>query len=121
MIDMNKIDSFEKKQIEKTIKKKSIPNFSYGDVLCVDTKVREGSRERIQQFEGVCITKKNRGINSSFSVRKISYGEGVERIFPLHSPNIDSIDVIKRGKVRRAKLYYLRDRKGRAARIKEEK
>ena len=117
MIDMNKIDSFEKKQIEKTIKKKSIPNFSYGDVLCVDTKVREGSRERIQQFEGVCITKKNRGINSSFSVRKISYGEGVERIFPLYSPNVLSVKVVRRNKVRRAKLYYLRNLRGKKARM----
>ena len=97
----------------------AVPAFSPGDTVRVNVKVIEGSRERIQAFEGVCIAKKNRGLNSSFTVRKISYGEGVERIFPLHSPRIDSIELVRRGDVRRAKLYYLRGRTGKRARIAE--
>jgi large subunit ribosomal protein L19 len=93
--------------------------FRPGDTVRVNVRVIEGTRERVQAFEGVCIAKKNRGINSSFTVRKISYGEGVERVFPLYSPRIDSIDVVRRGKVRRAKLYYLRERRGKSARIAE--
>jgi large subunit ribosomal protein L19 len=98
---------------------KKITDFSPGDTLKVGVKIVEGKRERIQYFEGVCIAKKNRDLNSSFTVRKISFGEGVERTFALYSPNVDSINVIRSGKVRRAKLYYLRDRKGKSARIAE--
>jgi len=98
---------------------RKLPDFNPGDTIVVQVKVVEGDRERVQAYEGVVIAKKNRGINSSFTVRKISYGEGVERVFPLYSPMIDSIRVVRRGKVRRAKLYYLRDRRGKAARIVE--
>jgi len=98
---------------------KNIPDFSSGDTVVVSVKVKEGKRERIQAFEGVVISKKNRGISSSFTVRKISYGEGVERVFQTHSPLIDSVKVKRFGDVRRAKLYYLRDRSGKSARIKE--
>ena len=101
----------------KNILKTDLPDFKTGDQVKVGVKVVEGNRSRIQQFEGVCITKKNRGINSSFSVRKISYGEGVERIFPLYSPNVLSVKVVRRNKVRRAKLYYLRNLRGKKARI----
>lgn len=104
-------------------KSKKIPQFSPGDTVRVNVKVVEGegdsARERIQAYEGVCIARKNAGLNSAFTVRKISYGEGVERIFPLYSPRIDSIELVRRGDVRRAKLYYLRDRSGKSARIKE--
>lgn len=116
---MSTIEKFEKEQIAKLTEGKDIPKFSSGDTLRVDVKVKEGGRERIQAFEGVCIAKKSRGINSSFTVRKLSYGEGVERVFPLYSPIIDKITVLRRGKVRRAKLYYLRGRTGKAARIVE--
>ena len=116
---MNIIEQFEKDQIKTLIKGKKIPQFHPGDTVRVNVKVREGTRERIQAFEGVCIRKKNRGLSSSFTVRKISFGEGVERTFALYSPNVDSIKVIRSGKVRRAKLYYLRDRKGKSARIAE--
>ena len=98
---------------------KNMPNFSSGDTVVVSVRVKEGKRERIQAFEGVVISKKNRGISSSFTVRKISYGEGVERVFQTHSPLIESVKVIRFGDVRRAKLYYLRDRSGKSARIKE--
>ena len=98
---------------------KNMPNFSSGDTVVVSVKVKEGKRERIQAFEGVVISKKNRGISSSFTVRKISYGEGVERVFQTHSPLIESVKVKRLGDVRRAKLYYLRDRSGKSARIKE--
>jgi large subunit ribosomal protein L19 len=98
---------------------RAIPEFGPGDTLKINVKVVEGSRERVQAFEGVCIGRSNRGINSSFTVRKISYGEGVERIFPLYSPKIQAIEVVRRGDVRRAKLYYLRGRTGKAARIAE--
>lgn len=98
---------------------KQIPEFNPGDTVVVNVKVKEGNRERIQAFEGVVIAKRNRGINSAFTVRKVSHGEGVERVFQTHSPTIDSISVKRRGDVRRAKLYYLRERQGKAARIKE--
>ena len=116
---MNIIDKIEKQQIEKVLAERSIPDFSAGDTLIVKVKVIEGTRERIQAFEGVCIARKNAGVRSAFTVRKISYGEGVERVFPLYSPRISDIEVVRRGKVRRAKLYYLRDRQGKSARIAE--
>ena len=116
---MNILDQIGKKQMDASIAERSIPEFGPGDTLKISAKVVEGSRERIQAFEGVCISRKNSGINSSFTVRKISYGEGVERVFPLYSPRIQSIEVIRRGAVRRAKLYYLRGRTGKAARIAE--
>ena len=116
---MNIIDKIEKQQIEKVLAERSIPDFSAGDTLIVKVKVIEGTRERIQAFEGVCIARKKAGVRSAFTVRKISYGEGVERVFPLYSPRISEIEVVRRGKVRRAKLYYLRDRQGKSARIAE--
>ena len=116
---MNIIDKKKKQQIEKVLAERSIPDFSAGDTLIVKVKVIEGTRERIQAFEGVCIARKNAGVRSAFTVRKISYGEGVERVFPLYSPRISEIEVVRRGKVRRAKLYYLRDRQGKSARIAE--
>ena len=116
---MNIIDKIEKQQIEKVLAERSIPEFSAGDTLIVKVKVIEGTRERIQAFEGVCIARKNAGVRSAFTVRKISYGEGVERVFPLYSPRISEIEIVRRGKVRRAKLYYLRDRQGKSARIAE--
>lgn len=117
---MNVIEQIDREQIEKLIAGKTIPAFRSGDTVNVLVKVVEGSRERMQSFEGVVIAKKNRGINSSFKVRKISNGEGVERLFHLYSPNIQ-IEVIKHGKVRRSKLYYLRERTGKSARIAEKK
>jgi large subunit ribosomal protein L19 len=116
---MKNIEDINKAAIQKIIANKKITVFSPGDTLKVGVKIVEGKRERIQYFEGVCIAKKNRDLNSSFTVRKISFGEGVERTFALYSPNVDSIKVIRSGKVRRAKLYYLRDRKGKSARIAE--
>ena len=116
---MNIIDTLENEQIAKLTAEKAIPDFAPGDTLKVSVKVVEGSRERLQAYEGVCIARKNDGLNSSFTVRKISYGEGVERIFPLYSPNVAEIEVVRRGDVRRAKLYYLRDRRGKSARIAE--
>ena len=116
---MKKIEDINKAAIKKIVANKKITDFSPGDTIKVGVKIVEGKRERIQYFEGVCIAKKNRDINSSFTVRKISFGEGVERTFALYSPNVDSIKVIRTGKVRRAKLYYLRDRKGKSARIAE--
>ena len=116
---MKNIEDINKAAIKKIVANKKITNFSPGDTIKVGVKIVEGKRERIQYFEGVCIAKKNRDINSSFTVRKISFGEGVERTFALYSPNVDSIKVIRSGKVRRAKLYYLRDRKGKSARIAE--
>jgi large subunit ribosomal protein L19 len=116
---MNILDKIEKQQIEKVLAERPIPDFSAGDTLKVNVKVVEGTRERIQAFEGVCIARKNAGVRSSFTVRKISYGEGVERLFPLYSPRISGIEVVRRGKVRRAKLYYLRERQGKSARIAE--
>ena len=116
---MKNIEDINKAAIKKIVANKKITDFSPGDTIKVGVKIVEGKRERIQYFEGVCIAKKNRDINSSFTVRKISFGEGVERTFALYSPNVDSIKVIRSGKVRRAKLYYFRDRKGKSARIAE--
>ena len=116
---MNVIEQIEREEIERLTDGRALPAFGPGDTVRVNVKVVEGTRERVQAYEGVCIGRRNRGLNSSFTVRKISYGEGVERIFPLYSPSIDSIEVVRRGRVRRAKLYYLRGRTGKAARIKE--
>ena len=116
---MNLLQKFEHSQLQARKAEYSAPEFAPGDTVCVNVKVVEGTRERIQAFEGVCIAIKRAGINSSFTVRKISYGEGVERVFPLHSPRIDSIEVLRRGRVRRAKLYYLRGLRGKRARIAE--
>ncbi len=116
---MKNIEDINKEAIKRIIANKKITEFSPGDTIKIGVKIVEGKRERIQYFEGVCIAKKNRDLNSSFTVRKISFGEGVERTFALYSPNVDSITVIRSGKVRRAKLYYLRDRKGKSARIAE--
>ena len=116
---MKNIEDINKANLEKLISKKKITEFFPGDTIRVGVRIVEGKRERIQNFEGVCIAKKNRNINSSFTVRKISFGEGVERTFALYSPVISSIKVIRSGKVKRAKLYYLRDRKGKSARIAE--
>ena len=116
---MKNIEDINKAAIQKITASKKIRDFSPGDTIKVGVKIVEGKRERIQYFEGVCIAKKNRDLNSSFTVRKISFGEGVERTFALYSPNVDTIKVIRSGKVRRAKLYYLRDRKGKSARIAE--
>ncbi len=116
---MKNIEDINKATIQKITANKKITDFSPGDTIKVGVKIIEGKRERIQYFEGVCIAKKNRDLNSSFTVRKISFGEGVERTFALYSPNVDTIKVIRSGKVRRAKLYYLRDRKGKSARIAE--
>ncbi len=116
---MNTIEQLEREQIEKLTAERPVPEFQPGDTLRVNVKVVEGTRERVQAFEGVCIARKSAGINSSFTVRKISYGEGVERVFPLYSPRIASIEVVRRGAVRRAKLYYLRGRRGKSARIAE--
>src|SRR5919199_2832783 len=114
---MNIIEQLDREQIARL--GKQVPDFEPGDTLQVNVKVVEGERTRVQAYEGVCIARSGRGINESFTVRKISYGEGVERVFPVHSPLIDSIKLVRRGKVRRAKLYYLRDRRGKSARIAE--
>jgi large subunit ribosomal protein L19 len=116
---MNIIAELEAEQTARLAANKTIPAFQPGDTVIVNVKVKEGERTRVQAYEGVCIARNGGGLNESFTVRKISYGEGVERVFPLYSPNIDSIKVVRRGKVRRAKLYYLRDRRGKAARIAE--
>ena len=116
---MNLIQQLEKEQFEKLSATKSIPEFGPGDTVVVNVKVVEGDRTRVQAYEGVCIGRSGAGLNESFTVRKISYGEGLERVFPIYSPMIDSIKVLRRGKVRRAKLYYLRDRRGKSARIAE--
>ena len=116
---MTIIEELEKEQIAKLTADGSPPWFAPGDTLKVKVKVVEGTRERVQAFEGVCIARRNRGLNSSFTVRKISYGEGVERVFPLYSPSVAGIEVMRRGDVRRAKLYYLRSRRGKSARISE--
>lgn len=116
---MNIIETIEQSQIEKLTAARAVPEFQPGDTVKVSVKVVEGERERVQAFEGVCIARKNAGVNSNFTLRKISYGEGVERIFPLYSPRITLIEVVRRGAVRRAKLYYLRDRRGKSARIAE--
>jgi large subunit ribosomal protein L19 len=116
---MNIIEQIEKEQAAALAKKRKVPEFAPGDTLRVNVKVIEGDRARVQAYEGVCIGRSGGGINENFTVRKISYGEGVERVFPVHSPLIDSIEVVRRGRVRRAKLYYLRGRRGKAARIPE--
>jgi large subunit ribosomal protein L19 len=116
---MNLIQTLEKEQVEKLSAGKDIPEFGPGDTLLVNVKVVEGERSRVQAYEGVCIARSGRGLHENFTVRKISYGEGVERVFPLYSPMIDSIKVVRRGKVRRAKLYYLRGLRGKKARIAE--
>ena len=118
---MNKLIDIEKEQIEESLKTKQIPSFKAGDTVKVNVYVTEGNKERIQAFEGVCIARSNRGFNSTFTVRKVSHGEGVERVFPLYSPMVESINLIRRGKVRRSKLYYLRQRSGKSARIAEKK
>jgi len=116
---MNLIQTLENEQLAKLSANKTIPDFEPGDTVLVNVKVVEGERTRVQAYEGVCIARSGRGLNENFTVRKISYGEGVERVFPLHGPVIDSIKVVRRGKVRRAKLYYLRERRGKKARISE--
>jgi len=116
---MNIIQQLEQEQVDKAVARSAVPDFRPGDTVRVNYKVVEGTRERVQAYEGVCIAVKNDGINSAFTVRKISFGEGVERVFPLYGPRVDSIDVIRHGKVRRAKLYYLRGRTGKRARITE--
>ena len=116
---MNTLEKFEKDQLESLKANKIFPEFNPGDTVKIHLKVKEGEKERIQIYEGVCIAKKNAGINSSFTVRKISYGEGIERVFPLYSPQIEKIELVKSGDVRRSKLYYLRGRSGKSARIAE--
>jgi len=117
---MNTLQQLEQDYMAEMQAKRAVPDFGPGDTLRVHVKVSEGQRERIQAYEGVCIARKNAGVNSAFTVRKISFGEGVERVFPLFAPIVDKIEVVRKGRVRRAKLYYLRDRRGRAARIAEE-
>ncbi|NLS25336.1 50S ribosomal protein L19 [Sphingomonas sp. S2M10] len=119
LTEMNLIQTLEAEQIAKFNEAKKIPEFRPGDTVRIGVKVVEGDRTRVQNFEGVCIARANKGMGSNFTVRKISFGEGVERVFPLYSPNIDSIEVVRRGVVRRAKLYYLRGRTGKSARIAE--
>ncbi|GGF45775.1 hypothetical protein GCM10011611_60260 [Aliidongia dinghuensis] len=116
---MNLLQTIEQEQVDKLAAERGVPDFIPGDTIKVSVKVVEGDRERIQAFEGVCIARKNAGINSNFTLRKISYGEGVERVFPLYSPRLTAIEVVRQGDVRRAKLYYLRGRTGKAARITE--
>lgn len=116
---MNAVQAYEAAQVKKLLGNKVIPNFRAGDTVRVDVKIIEGENKRIQVFEGVCIARKNSGLNSSFTIRKISHGEGVERVFPLYSPMVDAIHVVRKGEVRRAKLYYMRALSGKAARIKE--
>ena len=118
---MNLIQTIEAENIAKFMETKSVPQFRAGDTLRVGVRVVEGERTRVQNYEGVCIARSNKGMGSNFTVRKISFGEGVERVFPLYSPNIDSIEVVRRGVVRRAKLYYLRGRSGKSARIVEKR
>ena len=116
---MNILQELEAEQVARLVAARSVPPFQPGDTVRVSLRVVEGERERIQAFEGVCIARKNAGLNSNFTLRKIPYGEGVERIFPLHSPTIQKVEVVRSAKVRRAKLYYLRDLKGKAARMKD--
>lgn len=116
---MNIIQTLEREEVARVTQGRTIPDFAPGDTVLVNVKVVEGERTRIQAYEGVCISRSGAGLNESFTVRKISYGEGVERVFPLYSPMLDSIEVVRRGKVRRAKLYYLRARRGKKARISE--
>jgi len=116
---MNIIQQLEKEQLDALVEKRGVPEFSHGDTVKVWVRIQEGNKERLQAYEGVVIARAGAGLMENFTVRKISYGEGVERVFPIHSPNIDRIEVMRRGKVRRAKLYYLRDRRGKSARIFE--
>ena len=116
---MNILQTLDAEEVARVSEGKNVPEFSPGDTLRVSVKIKEGERERIQAYEGVCIGRAGGGINANFTVRKISFGEGVERVFPLHSPNVAGIVVVRKGKVRRAKLYYLRDRRGKSARIAE--
>jgi len=116
---MNIIQQLEQEEAARVLEGKTVPNFSPGDTLVVGVRIREGERERVQRFEGVCIARSGGGLNESFTVRKISFGEGVERVFPIHSPLVDSIEIKRKGRVRRAKLYYLRERRGKSARIAE--
>jgi large subunit ribosomal protein L19 len=117
---MDIMQQIEQEQLAKLAAKRQIPDFRPGDTVRVNVRVVEGTRERIQAFEGICIGRRNAGLNSAFTVRKISYGEGVERVFPLYSPRVEGIEVVRRGSVRRAKLYYLRGRRGKSARIAED-
>src|SRR3954466_4365085 len=119
MRPMNVIEQLRKEEADRLLAARKVPEFQPGDTVRVNVKIKEGERERVQAYEGVCIARGGQGINESFTVRKISFGEGVERLFPVMSPNIDSIEVKRRGVVRRAKLYYLRDRRGKSARIAE--
>ena len=116
---MNTLEKYEKSQLKNLTSNKSYPEFNAGDTIKVHLKIKEGEKERVQVFEGVCIAKKNAGLNSTFTVRKISYGEGIERVIPLFSPQISKIELVKSGDVRRSKLYYLRERSGKSARISE--
>ncbi|MBN8533622.1 MAG: 50S ribosomal protein L19 [Rhizobiales bacterium] len=116
---MDILAQLDQEEAARVLGEKKIPEFRAGDTVIVNVKVKEGERSRVQAYEGVCIARNGGGFQESFTVRKISYGEGVERVFPLYSPNIDSIKVVRKGKVRRAKLYYLRDRRGKSARIAE--
>ncbi|MBF0270145.1 MAG: 50S ribosomal protein L19 [Alphaproteobacteria bacterium] len=116
---MNLLQKFEQREMERLVAERPVPDFRPGDTLRVNVKVVEGDRTRLQAFEGMCIARKNNGVNSAFTVRKISYGEGVERVFPLYAPTVASIEVVRRGAVRRSKLYFLRDRRGKSARIAE--
>ena len=116
---MNTLEKYEKSQLKNLTSNKSYPEFNAGDTIKVHLKIKEGEKERVQVFEGVCIAKKNAGLNSAFTVRKISYGEGIERVIPLFSPQISKIELVKSGDVRRSKLYYLRKRSGKSARISE--
>ena len=116
---MNMIEQLEAEEVARVTAGKTIPEFSPGDTLSVNVRIKEGDRERVQRYEGVCIARSGGGLNENFTVRKISFGEGVERVFPIYSPLVQNIEVIRRGKVRRAKLYYLRDRRGKSARIAE--
>ncbi|MGE3141885.1 MAG: 50S ribosomal protein L19 [Hyphomonadaceae bacterium] len=116
---MNLIQTLESEETARLTEGKKIPEFGPGDTLRVNVKIKEGERERVQAYEGVCIARSGAGLNANFTVRKISFGEGVERVFPVFSPTVDSIDMVRRGKVRRAKLYYLRERRGKSARIAE--
>ncbi len=118
---MNTIKDIEKEQINEILKKRQVPDFKSGDTVKVNVFVTEGNKERTQAFEGICIARSNRGFNSTFTLRKISHGEGVERVFPIYSPMLESITLIRRGRVRRSKLYYLRQRSGKSARIAEKK
>ncbi len=118
---MNLVQKLEAKHLEELTANKEIPSFKAGDTVRVNVRIVEGNNERVQAYEGVCIARKNRGLHSSFTVRKISHGEGVERTFPLYSPRLESIELVRSGDVRRAKLYYLRERSGKSARIKEKR